>query len=100
MSPKLDPAIAEALSIDLSATIVKRHGSSEYVFLYPHVLSRLIITQQSKHLTHRSFTATFKITTTVNGKPKSFFMKTAKGKGAEAMFAGIFLFHSRISLSP
>ncbi|KAI9716523.1 MAG: hypothetical protein M1812_005254 [Candelaria pacifica] len=60
---KLDSAIVEALSLDPSKTTVASHGGS-------------------------GFSTTAKITTTLNGEERKFFMKTGKGKDAEIMFEG------------
>ena len=64
MAPKLDPAITKALCLDAPSTTIASHGGS-------------------------GFASTFKITSTVDGKEKLFFIKTGKGKDSEIMFAGI-----------
>jgi len=58
MTPKLDPAIVEALALDPSKTTIESYGSS-------------------------GFASTFRITTTVNSKEKMFFVKIGKGKESE-----------------
>ncbi|KAI9790675.1 MAG: hypothetical protein M1835_000815 [Candelina submexicana] len=60
---KLDSAVVKALSLDPSTTTVASHGGS-------------------------GFSTTAKISTTLNGEEKKFFMKTGKGKDAEIMFEG------------
>ncbi|MCJ1373298.1 1-phosphatidylinositol-3-phosphate 5-kinase [Loxospora ochrophaea] len=61
---KLDPAVARALSIDPSKTMVASHGGS-------------------------GFTTTAKISTTLSdGSAKQFFMKTGRGEDAQVMFEG------------
>ena len=61
---KVDSAVIKALSLDPAKTTVAKHGGS-------------------------GFSTTAKITTTLkDGTGKHFFMKTGKGKDAQAMFAG------------
>jgi len=63
MTPKIDPAILAALSLDAATTSIASHGGS-------------------------GFASTFKITSTVEGKEKLFFVKQGKGKASETMFTG------------
>jgi len=63
MAPKIDPAILKALSLEASTTTIANHGGS-------------------------GFATTLKITSTVDGKEKLFFVKTGKGRDSEIMFAG------------
>ncbi|KAF4462030.1 serine threonine kinase [Fusarium albosuccineum] len=60
---KVDPAILEALGLDSDNSSIASHGGS-------------------------GFASTFKISTTVDGKPASYFVKTGTGKEAEVMFRG------------
>lgn len=64
MAPAVDGAIIEALGLDTSDTSIASHGSS-------------------------GFASTFKLSTTVDGKPKQYFVKTGSGADAETMFKGI-----------
>lgn len=68
MSPKVDPAVLEALSLDAQNTSITPHGGS-------------------------GFASSFKLTTTTrddsgNEKEKLYFVKVAKGEGSKVMFAG------------
>ncbi|KAL2214152.1 fructosamine kinase [Sarocladium strictum] len=64
MAPSVDPAIIEALGLDASATsMTSASGGS-------------------------GFASTFKLSTTADGKPKSYFVKTASSKESEVMFRG------------
>lgn len=64
MSPTVDPAILEALSLSPESTTLDTHGSS-------------------------GFASSFKLSTKLeDGTPKHFFVKTAGGKDAEVMFKG------------
>lgn len=63
MSPSVDPAILEALGLDASQTNISTHGSS-------------------------GFASSFKISTTVDGQPMNYFVKTGSGKDSEVMFRG------------
>ncbi|KAI9647432.1 hypothetical protein NHQ30_003817 [Ciborinia camelliae] len=65
MSPKVDPALLRALSLPTTATISKHGGSG--------------------------FAETFKISGTIDGKQKLFFVKTG-GRGSEEMFAGMLVY--------
>ncbi|UPL01702.1 hypothetical protein LCI18_012636 [Fusarium solani-melongenae] len=60
---KVDPAIIEALGLDPACSSIASHGGS-------------------------GFASTFKISTTVDGKPVNYFVKTGPGKEAEVMFRG------------
>jgi len=60
---KLDSAIIKALSLDPAATQVQSHGGS-------------------------GFSTTAKITSTINGEQKNYFLKTGQGKDAQTMFEG------------
>ena len=63
MSPSIDPAIIEALSLDAASTTLASHGGS-------------------------GFSSTYKLSSRgSNGEEKLYFVKTG-GKGSEAMFAG------------
>lgn len=62
---KVDPAIIEALGLDPACSSIASHGGS-------------------------GFASTFKISTTVDGKPVNYFVKTGPGKEAEIMFRGIY----------
>jgi hypothetical protein len=64
MPPKLDPAIIKALALDASSTTIASHGGS-------------------------GFASTFKITSTIDGKQKYFFVKTGMGPDSAIMFTGI-----------
>lgn len=66
MAPQVDPAIIEALGLDASATSMTSASAGS------------------------GFASTFKLATTVDGKPKSYFVKTASGKDSEVMFRGEF----------
>ncbi|KAH8175509.1 fructosamine kinase domain-containing protein [Sarocladium implicatum] len=63
MAPKVDPAIIKALGLDASTASLSTSGGS-------------------------GFASTFKLSTSVEGKPRSFFVKTASGKDSEVMFKG------------
>jgi hypothetical protein len=63
MSPNIDPAILKALSLDAVKTKISSHGGS-------------------------GFSSTSKLTSLVDGKEKSFFVKTGKGEESEIMFTG------------
>lgn len=63
MAPSLDPAILKALGLDVETTNMSTHGGS-------------------------GFASTFKLCGTVNGREKTFFVKTGSGKDAETMFRG------------
>jgi len=63
MTLKLDPAILEALSLDPSCTTSSSYGGA-------------------------GFSTTSKITSTVGGVQKLFFVKTGTGKESQIMFAG------------
>jgi len=63
MALKIDPAILKALSLEASTTTIANHGVS-------------------------GFATTLKITSTVDGKEKLFFVKTGTGRDSEIMFAG------------
>jgi len=69
MSPKIDPAILSALSLDATKTKIASHGGS-------------------------GFSSTSKLTSVVDGKEKLFFVKTGKGEESEIMFTGTFNSHS------
>ncbi|KAM3479606.1 hypothetical protein MY5147_001661 [Beauveria neobassiana] len=60
---ELDNAILEALGLDASATTMRSHGGS-------------------------GFASTFKLSTTVDGQPTHYFVKTGRGADAEVMFKG------------
>jgi protein-ribulosamine 3-kinase len=64
MAPELDRAILKALSLEASNTTLAAHGGSGFAF-------------------------TGKVTSTVDGSEKLFFVKTGKGTESEVMFAGI-----------
>lgn len=63
MSPPVDPAILEALGLDPAQTKMTSHGGS-------------------------GFASTFKLTSTVDGAQKNFFVKTGTGRNADVMFTG------------
>ncbi|KAI1172349.1 fructosamine kinase [Nemania sp. FL0916] len=63
MPPTIDPAITEALGLDPSTTKLTSHGGS-------------------------GFSSTFKLSSTVNGKEKNYFVKTGTGQDAARMFQG------------
>lgn len=63
MAPNVDPAILEALGLDLSGTEISSHGGS-------------------------GFASTFKLSTTVDGHPTNYFIKTGSGSDSEVMFRG------------
>ncbi|CAM1509302.1 Fc.00g030410.m01.CDS01 [Cosmosporella sp. VM-42] len=58
-----DPAILKALDLDPAQTHIASHGGS-------------------------GFASTFKISSTVNGRPVNYFVKTRSGKDSEVMFRG------------
>ncbi|KAM3078157.1 hypothetical protein ACMFMF_004566 [Clarireedia jacksonii] len=62
MAAKMDPAILRALSLDASTSTISRHGGG-------------------------GFSETLKISSSVDGKTKSYFVKTG-GKDSDVMFAG------------
>lgn len=64
MSPKVDSAILEALDLDPEVTKIGSHGGS-------------------------GFASTFKISSTVDGEEKNYFVKTGSGPDAELMFKGM-----------
>jgi hypothetical protein len=64
MAPKVDPAIIKALGLDASVTSMTSHSGGS------------------------GFASTFKLSTTVDGKPRSYFVKTASGNDSEVMFRG------------
>ena len=64
MASKVDSAIIKALGLDVSATSMARNPGCS------------------------AFSSTFKLSTTVDGKPRHFFVKTASGRDAEVMFKG------------
>lgn len=71
MAPKIDPAVLRALSLDATTSTISRHGGG-------------------------GFSETLKVSSTVDGKSKSYFVKTG-GKDSEVMFTGTFflsLIHS------
>lgn len=63
MASSVDPAILEALQLDPGQTKIASHGSS-------------------------GFASSFKISSTVDNEPVSYFVKTGSGKDAEVMFRG------------
>lgn len=63
MAPSVDPAILEALALDPAETKMTSHGGS-------------------------GFASTFKLSSTVDGQQKNFFVKTGTGSNAEVMFTG------------
>ncbi|RYP08359.1 hypothetical protein DL764_001928 [Monosporascus ibericus] len=63
MSPTVDPAIIEALCLDPSLTKIASYGGS-------------------------GFASTFKLSSTVDGKDRNFFVKTGTGSDAKVMFKG------------
>lgn len=63
MAPSVDSAILEALGLSVDDTKIASHGGS-------------------------GFASTFKLSTTINGEPMNYFVKTGSGKGAELMFTG------------
>ncbi|KHN99235.1 phosphotransferase enzyme family protein [Metarhizium album ARSEF 1941] len=63
MTPNVDPAILKALGIDGQHARIASHGGS-------------------------GFSATFKLSTTIDGQPVNYFVKTGSGKAAELMFTG------------
>lgn len=63
MAGKVDPAILEALALDPQATKIASHGGS-------------------------GFASTFKLSSTVDGKEKNYFVKTGTGSDSELMFKG------------
>jgi predicted naringenin-chalcone synthase len=64
MAPSVDPAIVQALGLDPDQTKVNSHGGS-------------------------GFSSTFKLSSTVDGKPVDYFIKTGTGAAAEVMFRGV-----------
>jgi protein-ribulosamine 3-kinase len=73
----VDPAIIKALGLDTSRTKITSHGGS-------------------------GFASTFKLSTTIEGQPVDFFVKTGSGKNSEIMFRGKLLtlpnVHTRTSI--
>jgi hypothetical protein len=65
MAPTVDPAIIEALGLELATTKMATHGGS-------------------------GFSSTFRLTGVVDGEEVSYFVKTGMGKDAEIMFRGEF----------
>lgn len=63
MAPTVDPAIIQALGLDAGQTQIASHGGS-------------------------GFASTFKLSTTVNGEPMNYFVKTGSGSDSEVMFKG------------
>lgn len=63
MGPSVDAAILDALGLDASQTKIASHGGS-------------------------GFASTFKLSTSVCGRPMNYFVKTGSGKAAEVMFRG------------
>ena len=63
MAPNVDSAILEALGLDPGTAKIATHGGS-------------------------GFASTFKLSSTVDGKVKNYFVKTGSGKDAEVMFRG------------
>ncbi|KAI1655787.1 fructosamine-3-kinase [Daldinia decipiens] len=63
MASKVDPAILEALGLDAQVTKITSHGGS-------------------------GFASTFKLSSTVEGKEKNYFVKTGTGADSELMFKG------------
>lgn len=64
MSSKVDPAILKALSLDPSSATISKHGGG-------------------------GFAKTFRISGTVDGRQKLFFVKTGE-KDSEEMFTGMY----------
>lgn len=63
MSPSLDSAILTALNLDKDHTTISSAGGS-------------------------GFSSTFKLSTTKDGQPFDYFVKTGSGDGARVMFQG------------
>ncbi|KPM39127.1 hypothetical protein AK830_g7431 [Neonectria ditissima] len=63
MPTKVDPALLEALGLDPAVTEINSHGGS-------------------------GFSSTFKLSSTVDGEPVHYFVKTGTGETAQAMFRG------------
>lgn len=63
MSPNLDSAIIKALSLNAASTTIASHGGS-------------------------GFASTSKITSSIDGKEKIFFVKTGRGPASDIMFTG------------
>lgn len=63
MAPSVDPAILEALGLDLANTKIASHGGA-------------------------GFSTSFKLSSTRDGKPVNYFVKTGTGKESELMFKG------------
>lgn len=70
MAPAVDSAILEALGLDASTTTMRSHGGS-------------------------GFASTFKLSTTADGQPTHYFVKTGRGADAEIMFKGKNFFSQR-----
>lgn len=74
MSPSIDSAILTALSLDNDHTTISSAGGS-------------------------GFSSTFKLSTTKDGQPFDYFVKTGSGEGARIMFQGKYtLFISHLML--
>lgn len=63
MVPSVDPAILDALGLDVSDARIASHGGS-------------------------GFSSTFQLSATRDGKPVYYFVKTGTGKEAQVMFRG------------
>lgn len=63
MAFNVDPAILDALKLDPAQSQIHAHGGS-------------------------GFASTFKISSTVDGQPVHYFVKTGDGKDSEVMFKG------------
>lgn len=63
MPPSIDSAILTALSLDQNHTTISSAGGS-------------------------GFSSTFKLSTTKDGQPFDYFVKTSSGEGARIMFEG------------
>lgn len=63
MAPAVDSVILEALGLSSNDTTMQSHGGS-------------------------GFASTFKLSTTIDGQPKHYFVKTGTGADAEIMFQG------------
>lgn len=67
MATKVDAAIIKALGLDAAATSIASHSGGS------------------------GFASTFKLSTTVDGQPRGFFVKTATGNDSEVMFRGTWI---------
>lgn len=65
MAPNVDPAIIEALGLGPNNTKIASHGGS-------------------------GFASTFKLSSSVDGKEKNYFVKTGSGADSKIMFRGTF----------